>query len=170
MKKYVFKPYNPIFLELFNIEKERLTKFLTGNYQIEHIGSTAIPGLGGKGIIDIMIAVPKDKMKDYSAQLEKAGYEYVEQPNVEQRLFHWQDLPDTMETFRRYHIHLTYPEGTDWKNALAFRDYLRTHPADLEKYAEVKQKATLEADEDTETYMRIKESILKEILNKALNS
>ena len=64
MNKYIFKPYHEIFPKLFEQEKLRLSKYLTGEYMIEHIGSTAVPGLGGKGIIDIMISVSKDKMRD----------------------------------------------------------------------------------------------------------
>lgn len=66
MKKYEFKPYNPAFSKYFEEEKKRLSKYLSGDYQIEHIGSTAVPGLGGKGIIDIMIAVSKEQMENFS--------------------------------------------------------------------------------------------------------
>lgn len=58
MLKYVFRPYDPIFPKLFIKEKNRLKKFLGRTVLIEHVGSTAIPGLGGKGIIDIAIAAP----------------------------------------------------------------------------------------------------------------
>ena len=51
--KYIFRPYNPIFPELFKNEKERMEKILGDNLKIEHIGSTAVMGLGGKGVIDI---------------------------------------------------------------------------------------------------------------------
>jgi len=56
--KYIFRPYNPIFPELFKNEKERMEKILGDNLQIEHIGSTAVLGLGGKGVIDILISIP----------------------------------------------------------------------------------------------------------------
>lgn len=170
MKKYEFNPYNTAFPRLFEEEKDRLMQFLLGDYQIEHIGSTAVPGLGGKGIIDIMIAVPKNQVKDYSRFLQKAGYQYLHQTKIKQRLFHWQDLLGSGGTLRRYHVHVTYPESEDWKNALAFREYLRTHPRDLNRYAEIKKKAAGESNENSEIYMGIKETILKEILAKALNN
>lgn len=168
MKKYEFKPYNPAFVKFFEKEKERLSSFLSGDYKIEHIGSTAIPGLGGKGIIDIMIAVPKDQMETFSKQAQKAGYIFRPQASVKDRLFLRTDYPEDFEKEKVFHIHITYPESTDWKNALAFRDYLRTHQDDLNRYAKAKKKAAQEANEDTETYMSIKESILREILTKAL--
>ena len=51
MKKYVFKPYNPKFPVLFEQEKQRIASHLKEKAPIEHVGSTAVPGLGGKGII-----------------------------------------------------------------------------------------------------------------------
>ena len=50
VKKYVFKPYSKIFPELFQKEKERISPNLKEALAIEHVGSTAVPGLGGKGI------------------------------------------------------------------------------------------------------------------------
>jgi len=55
VKKYVFKAYSPIFPKLFEKEKDRIKKILGENDLIEHVGSTAVPGLGGKEINDIYI-------------------------------------------------------------------------------------------------------------------
>lgn len=155
---------------LFEVEKDRLAQFLTGDYQIEHIGSTAIPGLGGKGIIDIMIAVLKDKMENISQQAQKAGYIFRPLASTETRLFLRTEYPEDFSKENAYHLHITFPESTDWEGAVAFRDYLRTHLEDLNSYAEIKRKAALEANENTEKYKSIKDSVLKEIINKALNS
>ncbi len=171
MKKYVFKPYNPIFPILFEKEKLRLQKYLTGSYQIEHIGSTAIPKLGGKGIIDIYIAVPKGQMKQTSQEIQQAGYEFrMQASKMHHHLFHRIYLPDDLEGIRTYHVHITYPEQQDWINTLAFRDYLRTHPQDVKEYAEIKKKAATEANEDKDAYMTIKSPMMQEILQKALAS
>ena len=170
MNKYIFKPYHEIFPKLFEQEKLRLSKYLTGEYMIEHIGSTAVPGLGGKGIIDIMISVSKDKMRDYSRELEKVGYEFVERSSNNQRLFHWQDLPDDLERIRRYHVHLTFLISTEWMRALAFRDYLRVHPEAVEKYASIKKQAVGENKVTKEEYMDKKEPVINEILEKALST
>jgi GrpB-like predicted nucleotidyltransferase (UPF0157 family) len=70
MKKYVFKPYSKIFPELFHKEKERITSNVNLRLIIEHIGSTAAPGVDGKGIIDIAIAVDKEDM-DYKLSKKK---------------------------------------------------------------------------------------------------
>lgn len=168
MNKYVFKPYNPIFPELYKKEEQRLKKVLGDKYLIEHIGSTAVPYLGGKGIIDILISVPKNLMNQISQLLQKqAGYEFKESGGDKERLFHQQDLPDPEESMRRYHLHVTFPESESRKKAIAFRDYLIKHPEDLKRYAEIKQKAAIEANDDRDAYLTIKQPIIDEIMKKA---
>ncbi len=169
MKKYEFKTYNSNFPRFFDEEKSRLTNFLSGDYQIEHIGSSAVPGLGGKGIIDIMIAVSRDQMQNISGQAQKAGYIFRPLASNETRLFLRTEYPEDFENEKVYHLHITFPESADWKEAIAFRDYLRTHPEDLKRYAETKQHAAKEADENTEKYKKIKEDTVKEIIAKALS-
>lgn len=168
MSKYVFKPYDPIFSNLFKKEKERLSKYLTGNYQIEHVGSTAVPNLGGKGIIDIYIVAPKKDLDRISKEVLKSGYEFRPRVSPDQHVFHRIDLPDPIEGMRRYHIHISYPEAKDFKQAIAFRDYLKAHSEDVKKYASTKKKASLEANQDKDKYMAIKNPAIQEILKKAL--
>lgn len=159
MKKYIFKPYNPIFPELYKKEEQRLKQILGDKYLIEHIGSTAVPNLDGKGIIDIMISTPKKLMNQVSQLLQKqAGYEFRASGGDKERLFHQQD---------GYHVHVTFPESESRKKAIAFRDYLINHPKDLKRYAEVKQKAALEAHENRDIYLAIKQPIIDEIILKA---
>jgi len=74
--KYIFKPYNPIFSKLFDLEKKRLQNLLGLKIKIEHIGSTAVPGLGGKGVIDILLITPKDIWPEISEKLKILNYEY----------------------------------------------------------------------------------------------
>lgn len=170
MKKYVFKPYHPIFPQLFEHEKQRIQskRILDSSDLIEHVGSTAIPGLGGKGIIDIYIATHKDKMTLLSEKLRNLGYEYNASGGNEERYFHSQDLPDPLEEVRRYHVHVTFPESQEWIRAIKVRDYLRTHPEDTQKYAQAKELAAAKANENRETYLKIKGPILEEIIEKAL--
>lgn len=87
MSKYVFKPYNKNFPHLFEVEKKRLLTGINCPAEIEHVGSTAIPGLGGKGIIDIAIAVPKQNLKSVSKQLQSLGYEFKPKFSTSERLY-----------------------------------------------------------------------------------
>lgn len=158
MKKYIFKQYNPIFPKLYQKEEQRLKQILGDQYSIEHIGSTAVPNLGGKGIIDIMVSVPRKLMNQTSQLLQKAGYEFSASGGDKERLFHKRD---------RYHVHVTFLGSESRKKAVAFRDYLIQHPKDLQRYAQIKQKAATEANEDRDIYLKVKQPIIDEIIQKA---
>jgi GrpB-like predicted nucleotidyltransferase (UPF0157 family) len=160
MKKYVFKPYNKIFPDLFEKEKKRITSNVNLQLIIEHIGSTAVPGLGGKGIIDIAIAVDKKDMDSASKQLQAMGYEFRPLFSTVDRLYFITYLIDPEEDNRRYHIHLTYPENREWENFLKFRDYLIRYPNEAQEYAELKKKA-LEGSDEGERYRKLKEPFFK---------
>lgn len=163
MEKYVFKPYSKVFPELFDKEKARIISHIRVPLFIEHIGSTAIPDLGGKGIIDIVIAVNKTDMDAVSSHLQSLGYEFRSNYSTTDRFYFINYLPDPEEETRRYHVHLTYPENKEWKEFLGFRDYLRKHPQELKEYADIKHQAALEADHDGEKYRKIKEPMFKKI-------
>ena len=166
--KYVFKPYEAIYKELFLKEKGRLGKVLGEKIQIEHVGSTAVPGLGGKGIIDIAISAKRDSFKSTSKLLESLGYEFKPNAGVKKRLFFLRKVNDKKGKVRTYHIHLTNFVGSEWKRLLKFRDYLLTHPKAVVGYAKVKKAAAKNSNQDKDIYMKIKEPKIKNILEKAL--
>ncbi len=166
MKKYIFKPYSKIFPILFEKEKQRLASHLKGELKIEHVGSTAVSQLGGKGIIDIAIVVDKKEMDFISKQLQELGYEFRPNFSTPDRLYFITYLPDPEEGQRRYHIHLTYPESQDWKDLIFLRDYLRSHPNEAKKYGELKEKAASESNEVGEKYRMLKDPLIREILEK----
>lgn len=164
MKKYVFKPYSHIFPILFEKEKKRIEANLKLQFVIEHIGSTAVPGLGGKGIIDIAIAVDKQDMESMSRHLQAIGYELRLGFSTSDRLYFIIYLPDSEEEERRYHVHLTFPENIEWKNFLDFRDSLRRNPMQLQEYADLKKEAALQAGQNGVTYRKLKEPIFKKLI------
>jgi GrpB-like predicted nucleotidyltransferase (UPF0157 family) len=170
VNKYVFKPYMGQFPLLFDREKQRLATFLTCPACIEHIGSTAVAGLGGKGIVDIAIAVAPACLTQASADLQCAGYAFRPQAGSSERWFHRMDRPDPIEGTRRYHVHLTHPETGEWRAMLALRDYLRTHPDAAAAYAHAKQIAAEQAVGDGQRYMEAKSPVLEQILDAALHT
>jgi|JI9StandDraft_1071089.scaffolds.fasta_scaffold09623_5 GrpB-like predicted nucleotidyltransferase (UPF0157 family)/GNAT superfamily N-acetyltransferase len=163
MKKYVFKPYSKLFPTLFENEKKRIQSHTKQPMTIEHIGSTSIPDLGGKGIIDIGIAVEKETMDLICKELQSLGYEFRPSFSTAKRYYFMIYLPDTEEGKRRYHLHLTYPENSEWFDFLAFRDYLRDHPEEAKEYARIKETAAFEANENGDYYRKMKEPIFKKI-------
>jgi GrpB-like predicted nucleotidyltransferase (UPF0157 family) len=172
--KYIFRPYNPIFPKLFQAERERLQKVLGEDAQIDHIGSTAVPGLGGKGVIDISVAVSKNKWPEISEKLKSLGYEYKkkETEREKERLFFMANLPDEELGTRLYHIHLSYPESPELLKQIGFRDYLRIHPEATKEYAEIKKLAAETAqkfktkNEMRDTYEQVKKDFIESILKK----
>ncbi len=112
MSKYVFKPYNPLFPQLFQREKERLLLHVKGLCSIEHVGSTAVPGLGGKGIIDIAIATSEKEA--IIPQLQALGYEFRPGFSTQERLYFVIDQPDPEEGMRRYHVHVMSDKISEW--------------------------------------------------------
>jgi GrpB-like predicted nucleotidyltransferase (UPF0157 family) len=161
LKKYIFKPHSELFPVLFLKEKERIAAHLPEGMRIEHVGSTAVPGLGGKGIIDIAIGVDASLKQEIKIQLEELGYEFRSFFGSTNHLYCRIDLPDLEEGTRRYHLHLIDPGSEDWKHLIAFRDFLRCHKEAAEEYAQLKARAALEADQNGEIYRTIKDPFFK---------
>ena len=162
-QKYIYKPYRETFPALFQWEKERIASVLKNALAVEHVGSTAIPNLGGKGIIDIAISVSKEEMEHARGFLEKLGYEYRPSFSTPERFYFIMNLPDAEEGSRRYHIHLTYPLSKEWKELIGFRDYLRTHSEIVEEYVHLKKHAAKMANQDGKEYRKIKDPIFKKV-------
>ena len=132
MQKYVFRKYNPEYRIFFTSEKKNIAKALGSIAKIEHIGSTAIPGLGGKGILDIVVGVSKSKLLEAKKKLENAGYEFREKASCPERLFFRIDY-SYKNRKRRIHIHLTKFNSQSWKEFIGFRYYLLKHSYTLLK-------------------------------------
>lgn len=172
--KYIFRPYSSIFPELFKSEEKRLKGVLRDGVRIEHIGSTSVPGLGGKGVIDILVLSPKGSWEKIKGELKALGYLYrpKDREREAEKLFFMADLEDRELGTRLYHIHLSYDGSSELKNSIGFRDYLRAHPKELKEYAAIKKKAALEAqkfsskDEMRDIYGSVKEEFIEKILSK----
>ena len=163
MKKYTFRRYNKKFPELYKREKTKLRGILP-KAKIEHIGSTAVPSLGGKGIIDVMIAVPKKKIRKTKEELQKAGYLFKKKTGQD-RLFFEKDY-EYKGKIRRVHIQLTYKDSYNWKTAIATRDYLRKNKYFLKEYSKIKKEAVKFAKGEGKKYREYKKKFLDKINKK----
>ena len=144
----VIADYDPAWPERFARERALIVEacgpqtFLA----IEHIGSTSVPGLAAKPIIDIMPGVRSlDAFAPAIAKLEGIGYEYV--PEFERPI---PEMDDPGMPFRRYfrkdaggerafHLHVVEMGSGFWRDHLVFRDYLRAHPEAAAAYADLKR-------------------------------
>jgi len=167
MQKYVFRKYNPKYRVFFALEKKKISKALGSKVKIEHVGSTAIPGLGGKGILDIVVGVSKSKIVEIKKKLEKAGYEFREKASYPERLFFRHDY-SYQSRKRRVHIHLTKFNGQDWKEIIGFRNHLLKHTDAVEQYVKIKKEGVKKSLGDGEKYRKHKEKFIEDILREAL--
>jgi GrpB-like predicted nucleotidyltransferase (UPF0157 family) len=128
--KIFIAPYDPNWPIMFEQERARLAEVLDGHFvDIQHIGSTSVPGLGAKPIIDIMVAVRtlEDADKFCIRPVVALGYEYVkefESDTPMRRYFR----KENERGVRTHHIHLVEIDSDWWTRHLLFRDYLRLHP------------------------------------------
>jgi len=127
--KILIAPYDPNWPVLFEQEKARLADALGEHFvDIQHIGSTSVPGLGAKPILDIMIAVRTLAEADQFCiqPIVELGYEYVkafEAETPQRRYFR----KSNTEGVRTHHIHLVEINSQWWVDHLLFRDYLRAN-------------------------------------------
>ena len=132
--------------------------------EIHHVGSTSIPGLGGKGIIDIMIAIPDWKTKAQEGKkLVELGFAHVH-PEENGRIF-MSRVGDTIKN--DVHIHLTYVGSSEYTDMLAFRDYLRSHPDEAENYQRQKHQWLKSASGHRQFYTASKNDYIAQILSQA---
>lgn len=167
MDKYAYREYSNDYPRLFEIERDRIRQALEIPAQIEHIGSTAVVGLGGKGILDVGIGVAPHDRPAVREQLSDAGYEYRAKASTASRDFFRADHRDGREV-ARVHIHLLVRSGTEWTQLLRFRDYLRHHPTRMQEYADTKARAATEADGDGSKYIALRDVVLQRILRLAM--
>lgn len=142
------REYDPGWEQAFEAEREVVAQaFGDGVVAIEHIGSTAVPGLAAKPIIDILVGVRSlDLVDERVFAMEAAGYEYLGEHGLPGRLFFRKGDP------RSHHVHAVEHGGEHWQRHLLFRDYLRTHPQEAERYGALKRELATEASGDRALY------------------
>jgi GrpB-like predicted nucleotidyltransferase (UPF0157 family) len=136
----VFKlvPYQSVWIDHFNREADRIRTTLGDKaIQIEHIGSTSIPGMPAKPVIDIMVAVEKLTLSsDLILPLDSIGYDYFPVDTVPGRMFFaWEVRPE----IRTHHLSLAERGSAFWENQLLFRDYLGENDQIASEYVQLKK-------------------------------
>jgi GrpB-like predicted nucleotidyltransferase (UPF0157 family) len=147
----------------FAAEHRRLARYLGATRRrIAHIGSTAIPGLDAKPIIDIAVMIPSFRqLAVWIRRFEKAGYTYKGEYGLPGRHFFTRGSPVT------HHLHLVAKGSLHWDNWILFRDYLRAHPAEAQRYREFKRQLAKRFVHDRDAYTRAKTPFVVRILAKA---
>lgn len=153
-------PYDARWPQLFATEEARLRRFLGGlSIELEHTGSTAVPGLAAKPILDILGGRPSSVSRGSAIDaIERAGYTYRGEQGVPGRDFFRRGDP------RSHHLHLTAIGSEFWNDHRDFRDYLRTHPDARDAYAALKYDLAQKYPKDREAYIEAKTDFVTEIL------
>jgi len=166
-QKYKYKPYDKSYPELFKKEKRKLKRILKKDYEIHHVGSTAVPGLGGKGIIDINICMPKKEFQKSIKLLGKYDYTYKPLPGDQIRKFIVRKIKYGGKE-RIVHVHLTWKNSHPQKSAASFRDYLIKNKKIRDEYAKIKRDASRISKEDGKKYRAYKNNFIEKTTKKAL--
>lgn len=157
-------PYNPQWPVLFAEEATRLRSVLPPGLDvtIEHFGSTAVPVLAAKPVIDIMLIVPgQSRWQSLIEPLKSLNYVYWADNPRPDRMFFVKGMPPLGQQ-RSHHVHVRLPQ--DAERELRFRDYLRHHPQQAAQYAALKQELAARFSQDREAYTAAKASFVETVL------
>ena len=156
-------PYATEWVQQFELEKSALQQVLAAYIlDIQHVGSTAIPGMLAKPIIDIAIAVTDfDKSRVCIPLMEGLGYEYRAEQGIPRRHMFARGNP------RTFHVHMLEIESLEWQNHLLFRDYLCQHPDDAKEYAQLKLQLATKYPQDRVAYTDGKAPFIQRMLQLA---
>jgi GrpB-like predicted nucleotidyltransferase (UPF0157 family) len=159
-------PYDPSWPVRFESEATAIRAALGDGfaYTVLHVGSTAVPSLAAKPIIDILLEVA-DRTRWPSLVAPLAGLGFV----------YWAENPDTRKMFfvkgmppfgagRTHHVHVHTPDAT--AALIRFRDHLRTHPEDAARYAALKRELAMRHPTDRDAYTQAKAAFVHAVLRK----
>jgi GrpB-like predicted nucleotidyltransferase (UPF0157 family) len=129
-------------------------------HRIEHIGSTAVPGLCAKPTIDFLLEILEVTNYDHQIkQLQKIGYQYIPKPeNPPPHIMLAKGYSEFGITGQTFHIHVRYPG--DW-DEIVFRDYLMENQSVTADYSNLKRKLANEYKNDREKYTESKTSFIQ---------
>jgi|SRR4051812_21716032 GrpB-like predicted nucleotidyltransferase (UPF0157 family) len=157
--------YDPNWAKYFEKERKALQDIFQAarlNPRIEHVGSTSVPALAAKPIVDIAIGFPDSRLVTQALEVMlKAGYNYVKAANQPGMLFMAKGNP------REFHFHLVVVGTPAWRKLLVFRNYLRRHAGVAADYGELKTILAERFPDSRLDYMRYKRPMLRAIYERS---
>jgi GrpB-like predicted nucleotidyltransferase (UPF0157 family) len=163
----VIAPYDPSWPIRFEAERRALVSLLAPrSFTIEHVGSTSVPRLGAKPIIDIMLGCDRlAEFETFIPTLEQAGWQYLAEHEAEfpERRF----LAKPRRRPRRFHLHVVELHTLFWNRHILFRDRLRQNPEAASSYEKLKISLALRFGEDRESYTDAKAAFIESVLREA---
>jgi len=161
-------PYDPEWPAAFAREKQHLLSCLPRELvrRVEHFGSTAVPGLAAKPVVDMLVEVSdlEATRERIAPLLEAQGYDYFWRPTFGDDgppFYAWFIKRDTATGARTHHIHMVDASFVRHWDTLLFRDHLVAHPEIAKRYEEVKRLAAAEHPTDRSAYTRAKSAFIE---------
>ena len=161
--------YNPQWPHMYAQEKVRIQDAI-GEYliDIQHVGSTSIPGLGAKPIIDIMAVVRNVSLVENCIQpLEALDYLYQGEGGIPGRHFFRKPI-DISQAGRTHHLHMVEKGHEQWAMHQLFREYMLQHPESVQQYDALKRELALENGSNRAAYTAAKAPFIKSIIRAAV--
>jgi GrpB-like predicted nucleotidyltransferase (UPF0157 family)/uncharacterized protein YciI len=159
-------PYTPQWKEVFSREAEVLRRILGSNVDaVHHIGSTSIPGIVAKPIVDILCVVKDIEAVDQvNREMEASGYEVKGEYGIAGRRF----FVKRNKGKRIFNVHMFQKGHQDIDRHLIFREYLKAHPEEAAQYSDLKKQLVKNSSTDIEKYCWGKDEFVKDLQEKAL--
>ncbi|HHT68658.1 MAG TPA: GrpB family protein [Firmicutes bacterium] len=163
--KVVVSEYDPKWPMLFAMEADWLQEVFGDELlQIHHIGSTSVPGLKAKPIIDIMPVVRNIlRVDDLIQGMDALGYQSMGEFGIPGRRYFRKGKEE-----RTHHVHVFQADSKDVQRHLAFRDFMRAHPDEAARYGELKATLAKQFPDSIESYMDGKDDYIKRVEKQAL--
>ena len=161
MKIYMVS-HDPKWRQLFQQEAEQLTAVLGSSVAaVHHIGSTAIPTIYAKPVLDLLLVVQDlAALDEKQPRMEALGYEALGEFGIPGRRYFRRD---NLSGERTHQVHVFENDSPQIKRHLAFRDYLINHPETAQEYSDLKRELAAKHPEDIELYMDSKDEFIKKI-------
>ena len=165
LRNIVVVPYDPVWPELFRREAAALRAIFGSELiAIHHIGSTSIPGMSAKPIIDSMPVVRDiQQVERFDSVMIQRGYE----PRGENGIAGRRYFVKGGDASRTHHVHAYEPGNPEVARHLNFRDYLIAQPEEARQYAGLKLELARQFPHDIEGYIAGKDAFIKGILHRA---
>ena len=166
MRRVEVVPHNPQWRDAFEAEAVKVATALGKNFvAIHHIGSTAIPNIYAKAVIDLLVEVRNIAAVDgQTTEMVSLGYEVMGEYGISGRRYF---RKNNQEGIRTHHIHAFEASSAEVERHLAFRDYMIAHTGEAERYSELKRKLAEEHSQSLDEYMDGKDGFIKEMDRRA---
>jgi GrpB-like predicted nucleotidyltransferase (UPF0157 family) len=163
----VVQDYDPVWTDLFDADARAIRAALGSTaLAVEHVGSTSVPGLAAKPVVDILLQVPDSADEDaYVPALGRLGYQLrIREPDWLEHRVLYQRVDDGATHDVNVHVLSPGPGDKEVARMVRFRDWLRSHPQDRDRYAAVKRELAGRRWRYVQDYADAKTNVVAEIL------